>query len=350
MLCTLYFTASVRHSTGGGGAVNIDSFKYFVAVAESGSFYQASKRLYVSQQGLNRHIAALERELDTKLLERTRSGIELTREGKAFLEGSRRVLSAYNDMLGDIFQIKHGMTFGDTPMRLLISFYAAQTAAADPAYVRLLANSSYIELPFDELVRCARNGDGTDIVYLDVQGHTFDRFLEDTDLVFEPVAATRCGIVCRLDSRFATRESVAIEDVAHEPVALCSFREMRQYVDALLGGSTLSDVRLETANPRMLLEYVSEVPGVVSVFDSFGFYLAQRDSTLNTNGLTFVPLKHDRSWCFMGFLQQSGVKQSLRVKYVKSVLHQWLDMNLASYFTKFPTIKIWEQEVAKRTR
>lgn len=67
--------------------------RYFVAVAEEGSFRQAAEeRIFVSQPALSRQIQRLEDELDARLFERTGRGVNLTRAGETLLEEARRML------------------------------------------------------------------------------------------------------------------------------------------------------------------------------------------------------------------------------------------------------------------
>jgi DNA-binding transcriptional LysR family regulator len=54
----------------------------FAAVARARSFSRAAEALYISQPAISKHIAALEDELGTQLVVRTRSGAALTPEGK----------------------------------------------------------------------------------------------------------------------------------------------------------------------------------------------------------------------------------------------------------------------------
>ncbi len=58
----------------------------FVAVAETGSFIAAARRLRSSHQTVARQIAALEKELGTRLLARTHDGLALTAQGRGFKE------------------------------------------------------------------------------------------------------------------------------------------------------------------------------------------------------------------------------------------------------------------------
>ena len=60
--------------------------RYFVAVAEEGSFSNAAeRRLHTAQPSLSRQIRDLELEVGVKLLERKARGIGLTAAVKCFL-------------------------------------------------------------------------------------------------------------------------------------------------------------------------------------------------------------------------------------------------------------------------
>src|SRR5580765_70130 len=79
----------VRH----GAAVELRHLRYFVAVAEEGSFTTAAVgRLHTSQPSLSRQIRDLEYEVGAELLSRSVHGVELTAAGKAFLDHARLAL------------------------------------------------------------------------------------------------------------------------------------------------------------------------------------------------------------------------------------------------------------------
>ena len=66
-------------------------------VAEERSFTRAAQRLHISQPPLTRRIRQLEAELEVTLFVRHRTGVEMTREGRALLDKARTVSIAVAD-------------------------------------------------------------------------------------------------------------------------------------------------------------------------------------------------------------------------------------------------------------
>lgn len=76
--------------------VDIRQMRYFVAVAETLHFGRAAERLHMSQPPLSRQIAALEKELGARLIERDTRQASLTFAGRRFLEDARAVIASFD--------------------------------------------------------------------------------------------------------------------------------------------------------------------------------------------------------------------------------------------------------------
>lgn len=73
--------------------------RYFIAVAEEGSFTSAARRLHTSQPSLSRQIQDLEHIVGTALLTRTSRRVALTDAGQVFLDEGRLVIAQANRTL-----------------------------------------------------------------------------------------------------------------------------------------------------------------------------------------------------------------------------------------------------------
>jgi DNA-binding transcriptional LysR family regulator len=67
--------------------------RYFVAVADAGSFTHAAERIFIAQPTLSQQIRRLEQIVGAPLLHRRREGLRLTTAGGVLLDASRNVLS-----------------------------------------------------------------------------------------------------------------------------------------------------------------------------------------------------------------------------------------------------------------
>lgn len=73
--------------------MNIKKLKYVVAVADSGGFREAAKRLFVTQPSLSNGIKELEDDLGVTLFIRTNKGATLTEDGIEFLAHAEKILT-----------------------------------------------------------------------------------------------------------------------------------------------------------------------------------------------------------------------------------------------------------------
>lgn len=72
--------------------MNIKQLRYVVAIANSGTFREASEQLFVSQPSMSIAVKDLEQELGFQIFERTNTGATLTIEGERFYEQAQTVL------------------------------------------------------------------------------------------------------------------------------------------------------------------------------------------------------------------------------------------------------------------
>ena len=76
---------------------SLEHFKALLATAETGSFSAAAESLSFTQSAISQQIAALEREVGTKLVERGPRQIALTESGRALVAHTDVILARLAD-------------------------------------------------------------------------------------------------------------------------------------------------------------------------------------------------------------------------------------------------------------
>lgn len=90
--------------------LELRQLRYFVAVAEEGSFRKAARRLHVTQPPVSFQIKKLEEEIGVPLLLRDKRGARLTPPGEELLHRARLMLLHADRMLSDVRQAGKGHT------------------------------------------------------------------------------------------------------------------------------------------------------------------------------------------------------------------------------------------------
>ena len=75
--------------------MTLNQLKYAIIVAESESFNEAAKKLFISQPSLSTSIHSLEEEIGVQIFRRSQNGIAVTPEGKEFIGYARQVMEQY---------------------------------------------------------------------------------------------------------------------------------------------------------------------------------------------------------------------------------------------------------------
>jgi DNA-binding transcriptional LysR family regulator len=82
----------------------LSAMRTFVRVVESGSFSAVAQEFRASQSAISKQVAALERELGTKLLIRTTRSLAMTEEGERYFERTRRLIAEIDEAESDLIK------------------------------------------------------------------------------------------------------------------------------------------------------------------------------------------------------------------------------------------------------
>src|SRR5438128_2322592 len=205
ILCTL-----VPYLGGMGHVMELRHLRFFVAVAEEGSFsVAAERRLHTAQPSLSRQMRALECEVAPQLMIRSARGIELTAAGRVFLDHARLAL-AQVDAAGEAAR----RAAQPAKPSFALGFLTGHEIDWLPEAIRLLRD----ELPNIEITISSQYS--PDLAGALVRGKLDAAFLrpetQTTNLVFKLLTKEPLVVVLPSDHRLASHEAINPQDIAGE--------------------------------------------------------------------------------------------------------------------------------------
>jgi DNA-binding transcriptional LysR family regulator len=137
---------------GSGGVtpqgVELRHLRYFVAVADAGTFTHAAERMFIAQPTLSQQIRRLEQMVGAPLLQRRREGVQLTDAGTVLLEESRTVLSLIEH---GVSRTRQAAGLGRPRLRFAVPPYLPEALAVNVASrLRCRAATADVDMAWTE--------------------------------------------------------------------------------------------------------------------------------------------------------------------------------------------------------
>ena len=192
--------------------MELRQFRYFIKIADLGSFSKASRALHIAQPALSQQIALMEAELGHQLFLRESRGVRLTEPGRAMYSHAQRLLRQVEDTFS---AVKHSAAqpVGKVSVGLPLST-ASQYALPLLAAVRERNPGIEIEF-FDEISGNLIHGLNSGRLDLAV-------LVNDEDALLLPgvqLMDERLFLVSRPDAR-PTRKTMSLRQLPGLPLAL----------------------------------------------------------------------------------------------------------------------------------
>ncbi len=194
--------------------MELRQLRYFLAIAEHGTFSKAAGKVFVAQSALSHQLAQLEDELGARLFERSRRGAELTEAGVVFHAYALSILRQVEDAASSV----SGLT--DSPAGKVVFGipHSASQALALP-----LLNAVRQELPKVQL-ELTEELTGNLIRQL-LAGSLHMAILFDDgaldDFISEPLVAEKMSLIYRADAGDKqTRANISFREALAKPLIL----------------------------------------------------------------------------------------------------------------------------------
>jgi LysR family hca operon transcriptional activator len=248
------------------GGMELRHLRYFVAVAEAGSFTQAAtQRLHTAQPSLSRQIRDLETELGARLIVRGPREMELTPAGRVFLDHARVILLQVEAARA---AARRAAQPAKTPF--VVGFLTGYEMEWLPTIMQALGDElRAIELTMHsasspELTQGLLSGK-IDVAFLRpdpaAHGLTFKVLTNETLFALLPAS-----------HRLASRKSIRIDDIAGEPFINFSRAyapALRQVIDAWLADAGLHPVAVHEAETLPMVISLALSSGGVSLLPGY---------------------------------------------------------------------------------
>ena len=223
----------------------LKQMKYFITIAECGSFTEAAIQCYISQSAISQQIQAMEKELGVELIHRGNRRFTITPTGQYFYSHCKAILEQVDELIRETKRLGT-----DHELQLRIGYLRCYSgmelyqAIEEFSKIYPEAAINIVNGTHEELYDLLRFG-GVDLILSDQR-----RAFSDTYMNFELM---KCGCYAELSvhNPLSKQESVQIEELRRTPCILITSREQQNaeqeyYQNTLgFGGSYLFADNLE---------------------------------------------------------------------------------------------------------
>jgi DNA-binding transcriptional LysR family regulator len=281
--------------------VELRHLRYFVAVADAGTFTHAAELMFIAQPTLSQQVRRLEEMVGTPLLQRQREGVRLTKAGTVLLEESRAILSLVQH---GVSRTRQAAGLGRPRLRVVLPLNLPDGLALQIAS-RLLAvaaaaniDVTWMETPLDaEFSLIQQHQADAGLGWLAAAGETLPASLEAMNIgEFEPGAWIASAHPAAPGGTISLDELVRM-DVIYGPRAVSAGT-----YDSWLTVMRASQPRFEFTDPPfrrslpMTLAFAAMAPGPTAVLTSPRHVIGtskpdQPDQTTNSYDMIAVRLE-----------------------------------------------------------
>jgi len=259
--------------------------RVFCDVVETRSFTKAAELNSLSQSAVSQQVAALERDVGTRLLTRGGGGADATDVGRAFYRGAKDILARIERMGREMDKIVRSAS----PLLRVGTIYSVGFYLLDAYVRRFIAAHPQVKLEvqytkWDEILASVLAGE------MDLGIVAFPDKHRQIEVI--PLVTEELMVVCAPGHRLAGRQSISPSELRGERfVAFDANVPTRRFIDRMLRASRVEvDVCMEFDNNDTLKRAVEVGAGLSILPQGIG----QREQSLGQ--LCFIPFEQPSKW------------------------------------------------------
>ncbi|MBV8212522.1 MAG: LysR family transcriptional regulator [Verrucomicrobia bacterium] len=275
--------------------MQIETFKIFRDLVETGSFSKAAELNAITQSAVSQQIRALEKRFKTALIRRRKKNFSITPEGKALLQASQEILRTY-ETLGDRLEELKNHVSGN----LIIATVHSIGLHELPRSLKLFRRSYPSVDVSVEYLRSAQ-------VYQSVAAGTSDVGLvaypaRHRGVTVESHWKDKLVLICPPNHRLAKRHSIEISALSGELFISFAFDQpTRKAIDRIFRANSV------TIRRSMEFDNIETVKRAVEIENGIAIVpLASVDEETENGGLYAVEIESVDMWRPIGLVQRRG--------------------------------------------
>ncbi len=285
--------------------MDIRQLKYFLKVAETLNFSEASRRLFITQSTLSQQISHLEQEIGLPLFERNSHEVFITEAGRELLPYAQKAVVATNSCLEHIEDLKQMLT-GELNIGVTYSFSTIMTETLVEfmkSYPGVKLNIHYRTM--EELMAMLKKRE-LDFVL------AFRPLKKDKDIESRVIFKNRLAAIVQASHPLAHLQEVGLEDLQRFDLMLpARGLQARNAFETMVADQELEfNIRVEVNNVNIILELLRHSQYVTILSES---------TVIQQSGLRAVPIKSAAS-------AMEGSIHTLRGAYIKNSAQEFLRM------------------------
>lgn len=297
----------------------IKALRYFIAVAQRGSYTRASAHLRITQPAITRQIQALERRYKTRLFRREGRGVELTESGRLLFERATDIIERM-ELINSLMEVATNEPSGKLAVGVTTAVAKYLIPEAILTYRKQYPRVTiqiYEGTSSDLLEMLAENKIDLALTYRHAK-HSTDTMLPLLDVQIGLIAPPS-SVLGRNDP-LLRRKRLTLAEAARFPLILQSrANSMRATVEQACGSAgVVPNVVLESESLALSLEVIKGGGGYMLMG-----YVAVHEEVMKGE-LRFFPIEpQDVKWrmslAFRGMKAQSIAARAMAVEIKKSV-------------------------------
>lgn len=243
--------------------------KYFVTIAKTLNFSEASRRLYITQGTLSQQIQQLEGEIGAQLFDRTKHSVVLTEAGEELLPLAIQTIEDSEVCSNRMRDLKGALTgtlrVGTTPsFSSLLTETVKRFVKEHPGVTLKIQSETALEL-----IEMLRNKE------LDL-ALAFKPVMAYDELETEPLFRNSLSAIMRKDHPLATHKVLTMDDLENHRIVLPGQGlQARRAFDRFLGLDTRKlNVTLEVNDPNLIMDIVQST-NLITVLSTLASYYRQ---------------------------------------------------------------------------